>query len=450
MNIADLLKNPESKTLEFKRDLSSPIKILHSIIAFANTAGGILVVGIEDKTKKVCGVEAPLLVEEQLANMISDNILPKIIPEIEILPWRNKYLLALHIYPSSLRPHYLKKYGVENGVYLRVGSTNRLADSTLIMEMKRFVLDGSFDEQALPDLSIKDIDIDFASKALAKADKLTLSNLETLKIITKHQSRKVPTVGGIVLFGHDREKYFPDAWIQCGRFSGTDKQHIIDSLEIHSYPVIAINQVMDFIRKHAMQAINIQDLRHQKKWNMPLAALREAIINAVVHADYAQRGAPIRVAIFDNRIEIENPGLLPFGLTIDDILAGVSKLRNRVIGRVFYKLGLIEQWGSGIKKILENCKNAGFDEPIFEETGIHFRVSIFIKSEKKFKLDKTGNLILEILKASKGLSTKEIAQLIHLSERATRTRLLALINKNLIIEISSSEKDPRKKYYIKS
>ena len=82
-----------------------------------------------------------------------------------------------------------------------------------------------------------------------------------------------------------------------------------------------------------------------------MIALREAIINAVVHANYAEKGAPIRVAVFDDRIKGENPGTLPFGLTIEDIRRGVSRLRNRVIGRVFHELGLIEQWGSGIQRM---------------------------------------------------------------------------------------------------
>jgi len=91
-------------------------------------------------------------------------------------------------------------------------------------------------------------------------------------------------------------------------------------------------------------------LEGARRRDLPLlapAALREAVVNAVVHADYSQSGSPIRVAVFDDRIEIENPGLLPFGLTIEEIQRGASKLRNRVIGRVFHELGLIEQWGSG-------------------------------------------------------------------------------------------------------
>ena len=101
-------------------------------------------------------------------------------------------------------------------------------------------------------------------------------------------------------------------------------------------------------------------------------------MNAIVHADYAQQGAPIRIALFDDRIEIENPGLLPFGLTIEDIMQGVSKLRNRVIGRVFHELHLIEQWGSGIQRMTAACQEAGLAWlPRLEEIGMHFSCDHF-------------------------------------------------------------------------
>lgn len=97
MDIIEILKLPESKTLEFKRDLSSSKGILKSIIAFANTAGGKLVIGVEDGSKEIFGVEKPLLIEEKLANIISDNIFPKIVPEIEVVPYRNTYIIVVRI-----------------------------------------------------------------------------------------------------------------------------------------------------------------------------------------------------------------------------------------------------------------------------------------------------------------------------------------------------------------
>lgn len=115
--------------------------------------------------------------------------------------------------------------------------------------------------------------------------------------------------------------------------------------------------------------------RHSERWEFPLVALREAVVNAVVQADYAPRGSPLRVAIFADRMEIDNPGGLMPGLTLDEIHRGSSRLRNRAIGRVFYELGLIEQWGSGIPRMTNACVQAGLPEPVFEEIGSGFGVT---------------------------------------------------------------------------
>lgn len=446
MNILEILKKQEGKTVEFKRDISSPNGILRTIVAFANTAGGILIIGVEDKSRTICGIKEPLLAEEKIANIIADSISPKIIPEIEIISWRDVYLLTLQIFPSASRPHHLKQAGEESSTFVRVGSTNRLADKGLIAELKRFIAGGTFDEQPYPNLTVENIDLTYVKKLFTKA---SISNLETMNVLVKYQGKKIPTIGGILLFSPLREKYFPDTWIQVGRFKGVNKTHIIDTMDIHSYLVTAIEEMMSFVQKHAMQTIAINDIRHTKKWNIPLIAIREAIINAIVHADYSQYGSPIRLAIFDDRIEIENPGLLQFGLTIDDIMNGVSKLRNRVIGRVFHKLGLIEQWGSGIKRIIDNCQEYGYAAPRFEEIGTHFRVTIFTQKNNEAKLDNMDNKIIQHMRnGNSGYSTKELAKLIGLSERATRTRLLRLMNLAIIIEVRSGSNDPQKKYYL--
>lgn len=188
--------------------------------------------------------------------------------------------------------------------------------------------------------------------------------------------------------------------------------------------------------------------RHREMWSIPLIAVREAIINAVVHADYAQRGAPIRLSIFNDRVEIENPGLIPFNLTLEDLYRGISKLRNPVIGRVFHEIKLIERWGSGIGKILEACAEAGLKRPRFEEIGLHFRVTIFTQQEHAIKLDELDQAILDLLKDGQGLSTQQIASQISLSSRATRSRLIKLIDRNFLVEIGKSPKDPGRKYFL--
>ena len=211
--------------------------------------------------------------------------------------------------------------------------------------MRRFAQGESYDEQAMPELNSEEVDFRASSELFAPVRILKRSDLETLRLITMHQGRKVPTVGGLLLFGKDRERYFPDAWIQAGRFRGTDKAHIDDHVEIRSHLPQAVEAAVGFINKHTLHGVEIGSLRRTERWSLAPAAVREAIINALAHADYAQRGAPIRISIFDDRLEVENPGLLPFGLTVDDLRRGVSKLRNRVIGRVFHELGLVRAVG---------------------------------------------------------------------------------------------------------
>jgi len=205
MDLLEILKRPEGKTLEFKIDLSSPDGVLKTIVAFANTAGGTLLMGGEDRTRHVRGVSDALDLEERLANLASDSIGPRIVPEIDILPWRRRtQVLALQVYPSPSRPHHLIREGPADGVYVRVGSTNRRADAELIEELRRFARGEGFDEQPMPGLDSEALDFRAASESFASFRKLARRDLETLRLVTDHQGRKVPTVGGMILFGKER------------------------------------------------------------------------------------------------------------------------------------------------------------------------------------------------------------------------------------------------------
>lgn len=448
MDLVEILRRPEGKTLEFKRELSSPDGALKTIVAFANTAGGTLVLGVEDRSRHVRGVREPLDLEERLASLISDRIAPRLIPEIEILPWRATQVLTLQVHPSASRPHYLKREGIAGGVYVRVGSTNRKADPELIEELRRFSRGEAYDEGPLPDLDSEALDFRAASESFARVRVLSRRDLETLRLLTDHQGRKVPTVGGMLLFGRDRERHFPDAWIQAGRFAGTDKSQIVDRAEIRTVPVRAVEEAIGFVEKHTMHGAEIGRVRRKERWSLPPVAVREAVINAVAHTDYAQRGAPIRLSIFDDRLEVENPGLLPFGLTVEDLPRGVSKLRNRVIGRVFHALGLIEQWGSGVQRMTTACVEAGLAAPVFEELATRFRVTLATARTGRPVLDETDQAILEVLGGGQGHSTSEVADAIGLSPRATRTRLARLVGRGLVREVGTGPQDPKRRYIL--
>src|SRR3990167_4716830 len=380
MLIDQLIKEPEGKTLEFKRDVSSPKPLLKSLVAFANTAGGRLIIGIDDD-RQIIGVEDPLDEEERLCNLIADSIIPRIVPNIELVTFKNKTLLIIEVFVGNVRPHWLKAETAENGVYVRLGSTNRKADQSLIAELHRSVGGITFDEMPMPDLSIDDLDLNAAKMFFAGTNILTEQTLLTLKLIARYQGKLVPTKGAILLFGKQRDLYFPDAWVQCGRFNGIDKATIFDHIDIHENLPKTVDSIMLFLKKHAMRTADFTETRRKDIWSIPLGILREAVINALVHADYSHRGTPIRIAFFDDRIEIENPGILLPGMTIEDMLQGVSKIRNHVIARVFREINLIEQWGSGVRRIFKEAAALKLPEPQIMEIGMCVRVIIYLSNK---------------------------------------------------------------------
>ncbi|HOC69770.1 MAG: Divergent AAA domain protein [Candidatus Hydrogenedentes bacterium ADurb.Bin101] len=407
--IEQLLKSPESKTLEFKRDLSSPQNMLKTIIAFANSAGGTLMIGVADKNQKIVGVANPLNEEERLCNLISDSIEPRLVPNIEVISHKKKTMLAAEVYPSGTRPHWLKAEGPLEGVYVRLGSTNRKADRALVEELKRSSSGTSFDEMPMPTLKKDALDIRKARELFKGIRLLKEKDLLTLKLLTKEQGGLVPTVGGMLLFGIDRELHFADAWVQCARFEGTTKSTILDHIEIHEHLPLAVEQAIAFVRKHSMRGADLSNIRRRDVWNIPPAIAREAIINAVVHADYSQQGAPIRVAIYDDRVEIENPGILLPGLTLEDVFQGISKLRNKVIGRVFRELGLIEQWGSGIRRIFNEVRRLGLPEPSIEEIGMRLRFTLYLTPRKMQRAKDSNGTADQVSDQVAGVGTGEVA-----------------------------------------
>ena len=373
--IENILILPEGKTLEFKRDISSPKPILKTLTAFANTAGGKLIIGISD-SKTVIGVENPLDEEEKLCSIIADSIAPKLVPNVELVTYQDKTLLVVEVFLSSLRPHYLKAEGSDRGVYVRLGSTNRLADKELIEELRRSVDGVAFDEMPMPGLKVDNLDLNAATELFGRNDELTEKELLTLKILTKYQGRLIPTKGAVLLFGKERISHFPDAWIQCGRFIGKDKSEIFDHTDIYDPLPLAVESIMHFLKKNAIKGADFSKTRRQDVWSIPLTILREAVINAIVHSDYSQRGAPIRISFFDDRIEVENPGILLPGMTIEDMKQGISRIRNPVIARIFRELNFIEQWGSGVRRIFKEAKEKGLPEPQIIEIGMRLRFII--------------------------------------------------------------------------
>ncbi|MCL1841977.1 MAG: putative DNA binding domain-containing protein, partial [Propionibacteriaceae bacterium] len=353
----------ESKTLEYKRDLSSPDRVMRALVAFANSSGGCVVVGVGDD-HSVVGVEDPLAEENRLANLVMDAIRPLLVPEIETVPVGDKLVLVAKVYPAGRRPFHVAADGASRGVYVRLGSSNVQADRATIAELERQSEGGGFDQ--LPNHGDR-LGLDTTAIAKTFPDRDVASAQTVLQLTVEDQGTTVPTNGGVLLFGKERERLFPDAWVYCGRFRGPDGLDLVDMQELYA-PLLDLPDLVEaFLKKHAFRGADLTEWRRQDDWSVPLDIIREAVVNALVHSDYAQSGGPLRVAFYDDRVYVESLGGLLPGMTIEAMRSGVSRVRNRVIARVFREAGMIEQWGYGVQRMFRRAAELGLPEPSYVE-----------------------------------------------------------------------------------
>jgi ATP-dependent DNA helicase RecG len=446
--VEELLAQEEGKILEFKENATSLQGIIKTIIAFANTAGGTIIVGVEDKTKKVVGIVDPLEDEMRIINKVSESITPQLRPNMEIVTYRKKTLILIQV-PYLVGPYYLKQ-GAEGVAYVRFGPSNRIADEETIAAMKRFSRNITFDESVCVTASKDSLDVPAIERIFKFTQKkITKAKLKSMGILTDEAGQELPSNGGILLFGKNRASFFPDAVIRCIKFIGTDRSQTMDSAIIDVHLPGAVDEVLHFITKNTFTKTEIGKKRRVSIPQYPPVAVREAVINAIVHADYAIKGSSIMVTIFDDRLEITNPGAVIYGLSLEDALAGSSRVRNRVIARTFHLLELIEQWGSGLQKIITNCVNNGLKEPKFEEIGSQFRVTLYAIREQKTIMSSPQKRLIEHLSSVGELSSHEAAEFWNIGIRSTRKRLKKLVDEGLIVRIGTSRNDPGSTYVIR-
>lgn len=355
-----LLSKQENKILEFKRELnaSNKEKVLQTIIAFANGSGGNLVFGIDDN-RKVIGVENPFELEEQISNMVFDSISPNIRIDAIFVTEENKTLVVIKVLLGIEIPYFLKSKGMEQGTYFRVGSTTRLASKEIIKSLQLRGENISYDSQI--DYRFSKDDIDFSKmKGIFKDKKgieIKEDHLFMFNLLARSDEKNYPTVAGMLLFPQREYIEYDYAKTKCAHFKGNTPNIFIDKAEFRGSIIEQIESTMKFIKSNIKLSAKIGDVYREEKYEYPIPALREAIVNAVTHRNYLLKGQDIKVAIYDNRIEVSSPGELPAGYSVDDIgKIYFSKLRNVTIGRIFSELNIIEQWGRGFTNIIESCK----------------------------------------------------------------------------------------------
>lgn len=366
----------EGKTLEFKRDLSSPTKPLPTIAAFANSAGGRLVIGVNDDGS-VAGVEDPLAEEERITSLITDRISPQLVPGIDLVTLGTATVLVVDVPLSTRRPHYMKDQGPEDGVYVRLGSSTRQADPALVAELERNARGVAFED--LPELRATLEDLDLEGLSELRGRQTGVDDLLALGLAIKQGGEVVPTNAGILAACDDPTRFLPSAWVQCGRLRGPNGTDIFDQTEVHGPMPGAVDKVMEFLLKHAYKTAVFGEVKRRDVYSIPVEAIREVVVNALVHANYAERGTPIRVGFYDDRIQVDSPGLLLPGMTVES-MRRASRLRNPSLARIFREAGIMEQWGTGVQRVFEQIAEAGLPEPRVEEVMDRLRFTVHVPS----------------------------------------------------------------------
>ena len=382
----DTLFSGESKNVEYKVTLPDKSeKYMKTIVAFANTQGGKLIVGIDDKTHEIVGVENEILfqVMDGIANAISDSCVPQIIPDIEPQTVDGKTVIVVSVEAGKNRPYYLKSKGKENGTYIRVAGTSRQAFPEKIRELEMEGARISWDELTCVGYPVSDEaterlcqDIEsFREKAGMTEHSVKKEQLINWKIL-KQSEGQIMATNAYALLTSD---YFPFSKTQCAVFKGTDRAVFLDKREFTGPIYAQIESAVDFVLRNIRLGARIDGLVRKEKYELPLEAIREMIINAHCHRNLLDESC-IQVAVYDDRLEVTSPGGLYNGLTYEEVMNGHSKIRNKAIANIFSQMGLVEAWGSGIKRIFNAAKEYGLLEPKFQEFDNMFRVELFRSS----------------------------------------------------------------------
>ena len=379
------MKSFENRKLEFKETLPSVDKIARTEVAFSNDSGGENYLGIKNKPREVFGVPEDELfkLEEQISSIIYANCNLSILVDIISQKADDKYILIVKIHRGNLMPCYIKSLGKEKETFRRVGSTNCIAASQIIEELERKRRDISYDSTLLYNIQPDEINLkSFRNLYEEKIGKeITKTSLSKFGLIKTENGKEYPTIAAVLLSEKEiKQQYFPYAKIECARFKGIKIDATLDSLTIEGSICLQADQAIAFVQRNIKKGSKIGEVYREERWEYPLPAVRELIINAIIHRDYSLQGKDIKVAIFDDMLEITSPGVIPATIDLTNLTSGQSEIRNRTLAPIFKALKLIEQWGTGFKKLSDELQEYPEIELKFNEPGLAFQIQ-FIKKD---------------------------------------------------------------------
>lgn len=428
--------NQEGLNIEYKREYIDEIK--KTVVAFANTSGGKIYIGIDDNGD-VIGLQNSDDIMLKVTNAIRDSIKPDITLfstcDIEII--NGKMVVVITIQKGTASPYYISGKGIRpEGVYIRQGASSVPATETAILKMIKETSGDSYEE--IRSLN-QELTFDYLYKEFNKV------NID----IGNSQMRSLGLIGedglycnlGLLLSDQCIHT------IKLAVFQGTTKEIFRDRYEFSGSLFKQLRECYSFIDRYNRTRSEFEGLNRIDIRDYPTTAIRESLLNSIVHRDYSFSGSTL-ISIFDDRIEFVTIGGLVRGISKDDMLLGVSILRNKNLANIFYRLKLIEAFGTGIPKIMESYENLPI-LPKIETTDNAFKITLF---NKLYQIENTNKSILSKLFYTEGeqrvldifltketIKRSDIEKLLSISQPMAVKHLKNLLDKDAIMKIGNGK-----------
>ena len=429
----------ESETVEFKRSTAQLRRAGETLCAFLNGPGGRVLIGVTS-TGKVIGQQVADATLRDIATTL-DKLTPSAPIDIERVPLdQGREVVVLEAPTARDRI----PFTFDGRAYRRVGSTTSVMPQE---EYQRLLLARihsrhRWENEPAAGIDLVDLDHDEIHRTIrlgiAAGRFPESTGSDVVDILDRLGLRQEDQVlnAAVVLFGTCFLPDYPQCQLRLARFKGIDKSEFIDNRQVHGHAFRLLDEAMSFLLRHLPISGRFEPDRLERidEPLFPVAALREALVNALCHRDYAITGGSISVAIFDDRLEIWSDGTLPFGLKVEDLKRNHRSLpRNQLIADVFYRRGLVERWGRGTQMIVELCVRAGHPEPEFlaesEGVGVRFLPSAYIAPHRvAHDLSDRQRKILQVLAGASSRTFAEIRKGLKEppSDRAIRNDLMHL------------------------
>ncbi|MEK7473808.1 MAG: RNA-binding domain-containing protein [Patescibacteria group bacterium] len=463
----------ENEQVEFKEDLKATdqqeakLHVMRTVSAFYNTKGGVILFGIRDKTAEVAGLADPQRAEQGFAQQLKACI-DGADPKREIVDYRGAKLLIVTC-PKGPKPPYVVK-GPDKP-FIRVGSTNIAASDEEIARMYRERSSDPQDRQPVLTATLEDLNMAAAESYLRETsssgiptDPIRALTIEGL-LVADGIGRLLPTVAGILLFGKNPQTFLPHTVIRAD-VKLTDEQEEWDDLQTISGTLFEqIKGAEAFIKRHVPVAARIVGFRRVETPAVPLEALREAIVNAIVHRDYQDKSADLHIRIRGKGVTIINPGGVLPPLTIEIVLQGdfEPRTRNATVAEAFIRLKVMERRGTGVERMRSMMRKAQLPEPSFTDQGNSFRVVFSapiaqpkqLVEEKaligeddigKLGLDEAHLRILELIQERGEVRTTEVMTALSITRPPALEKLSYLTDRGVLERTTDSRTDPKTAY----